>query len=74
MFVERPTGFNVSLTDKEDEILCNCIEIIEKIQETLRINDCSILQWKESGDEVNSVDLIKFIENLETLRYVDTMF
>ena len=74
MNIASPVAFEVSVTNKEDELLGEVCTFLSQVCQEMETRDCTILEWEDSGAQISLSTLDEITNTLDTLRYVNTMF
>jgi len=74
MNIEKISHYNISTTNEEDKTIQEMLTILYEIRDEMTRKGCDILQWEDSGSQVDKADIDEMIDCLDTLQYVNIMF
>ena len=74
MYITKPDSYDVTITQKENDIIGECLAVLTNIIEEIEKRDCSTLQDSDIGAEVCVVDIKETQDVLRTLTEVDVMY
>ena len=74
MYITEPTSFDVTITQKENNVIGECLAVLTNIIEEIEKRNCSILQDSVIGEEVCVGEIKETQEVLRILMEADMMY
>lgn len=74
MYITEPNSYEVTVTQKENDIIGECLAVLTNIIEEIEKRDCSTLQDSDFGAEVCVGEIKETQDVLRMLMEVDIMY